>query len=82
MTLTWNLVSKHIRPHAELQSKVQQKIVKLEQYLQHFPPDAVHLLVNLQRHARRPDFTASLTLRLPSNILHSEKKARIKLRLS
>ena len=76
MTLTWNLVSKHIRPHEQLQSKVRQKIVKLERYLQPFPPEAVHLLVNLERHPRQDDFTASLTLRLPANILHVEKAAK------
>ena len=73
MTLKWNLVSKGMRPHAQLQTKLEQKIAKLETHLEHFPPDAVHLQVNLERHAKRVWFDAALTLRLPSNILQSKK---------
>jgi RNA polymerase sigma factor (sigma-70 family) len=76
MNLAWNLVSKHVRPHDQLQAKIRQKISKLEQHLQHFPPDAVHLLVNLEYHEKRDVFTSSLTLRLPSNILRSEKESK------
>lgn len=75
MILTWNLVTKHLNPHEQLQQKIRQKIGKLETHLQHFPPDAVHLLVHIERHPKREDFTASLTLRLPSNILHTRKVA-------
>jgi ribosome-associated translation inhibitor RaiA len=73
MTLKWNLVTKGMRPHAQLQDKLEQKIAKLGTYLEHFPPDAVHLQVNLERHPKRVQFTAALTLRLPSNVLQSEK---------
>lgn len=76
MTLAWNIVTKHIRPHAQLQDKIREKISKLEQHLQHFPPDAVHLLISLERHPKTERFTAALTLRVPSNILHSEKEAK------
>jgi RNA polymerase sigma factor (sigma-70 family) len=76
MKLAWNLVSKHLHPHAQLQAKIRQKISKMEQHLQHFPPDAVHLLVSLEHHAKRDVFTAALTLRLPSNILRSAKDAK------
>jgi DNA-directed RNA polymerase specialized sigma24 family protein/ribosome-associated translation inhibitor RaiA len=76
MTLAWNLVSKHIHPHDQLQDKIRQKISKLEEHLQHFPPEAVHLLVILEAHPKRDVFTAALTLRLPSNILHSRKEAK------
>jgi len=73
MTLKWNLVTKGMRPHAQLQEKLEQKIVKLETHLEHFPPDAVHLQVSLERHPKRVHFTATLTLRLPSNVLQSKK---------
>jgi ribosome-associated translation inhibitor RaiA len=73
MTLKWSLVTKGMRPHAQLQSKLEQKIAKLETHLEHFPPDAVHLQVNLEQHPKRELFTAALTLRLPSNILQSKK---------
>ena len=75
MTLKWNLTTKGMRPHGQLHGKLEDKIAKLESHLEHFPPDAVHLQVNLERHARKPLFAAALTLRLPSNILQSEKTA-------
>lgn len=73
MTLKWNLVTKGMRPHAQLQSKLKQKIAKLEKHLEHFPPDAVHLQVSLERHPKRVWFDTALTLRLPATVLQSEK---------
>ena len=73
MRLKWSLVTKGMRPHAPLQTKLEQKIAKLETHLEHFPSDAVHLHVNLERHPKRVWFTTALPLRLPSNILQSKK---------
>jgi len=73
MTLKWNLVTKGMRPRAQLQDKLEEKIAKLETHLEHFPSDAVHLHVNLERHPKREWFATALTLRLPSNILQSKK---------
>jgi ribosome-associated translation inhibitor RaiA len=73
MTLKWNLTTKGIRPHGQLNEKFQQKIRKLESHLEHFPTDAVYLQVNLEKHPRKPVFNAGLTLRLPSNVLRAEK---------
>lgn len=73
MTLKWNFVTKGMRPHAQLQSKLEQKFSKLETHLKHFPSDAVHLQANLERHPKRDWFDVALTLRLPSNILQSGK---------
>jgi len=73
MTLRWSLVTKGLHPHGQLKQKLQQKVRKLEKHLAHFPPDAVHLQVNLEKHPRKPVFEAGLTLRLPSNMLRAEK---------
>jgi ribosomal subunit interface protein len=73
MTLKWNLTTKGMRTHDQLQAKLAQKVAKLESHLEHFPPDAVHLHVDLERHPRKPLFAAALTLHLPSSILQSEK---------
>ena len=73
MTLKWNLVTKGMRPHNQLQAKLKQKVAKLETHLAHFPSDAVHLHVSLERHPKRDWFGSALTLRLPSNILESKK---------
>ena len=73
MTLKWSLLTTGMRPHAQIRNKLEQKISKLETHLEHFPPDAVHLQVHLQRQPRKIGFLASLTLRLPSNILRAQK---------
>ena len=73
MTLKWDLVTKGMRLHEQMQSKLEQKIAKLETHLEHFPSDAVHLQVNLERHPKRAWFATALTLRLPSNVLESKK---------
>lgn len=70
---SWNLVTRHLHPHEQLRKKLQQKIAKLAKHLQHFPTDAVHLHVALERHPKKQHFTAALTLRVPSNILRSRK---------
>ena len=74
-TLPWNLVTKNLQVDGLLRKKLRQKITKLEKHLKHFPPDAVHLLVVLERHSKMPLHAAALTLRVPSNILRSEKSA-------
>lgn len=75
MMLNWNLVARGMRPHGQLRAKLQQKIRKLEVHLEHFPADAVHLQVNLERMPKKELFSARLTLRLPSNVLHATKSA-------
>ena len=74
MTLKWTLVTKRIRPHGQLQKKLQEKISKLETHLEHFPPDAVQLQVNLEHNPKKSIFMTALTLRLPSNTLRAEKQ--------
>ncbi len=74
-SLPWNLLTKNVNGHEQLQSKIRQKISKLETHLQHFPPDSVHLQIALEQNPRKRMFTSSLNLRLPSNILHSTKSA-------
>ncbi len=71
----WNLVTKNLHGHELLRKKIRQKISKLERHLKHFPADSVHLHIGLERHPRRKLYTAALTLRVPSNILRSEKTA-------
>ncbi|MCL5096560.1 MAG: HPF/RaiA family ribosome-associated protein [Candidatus Omnitrophica bacterium] len=73
MSFSWHLVTRHIQPHAQLQERLRRKIAVLEKHLQRFPPEAVHLQIYLERNHNLPLFTAALTLRLPSNILRSEK---------
>ncbi len=60
--IPWNLVTKNLHGHELLGKKLRQKITKLEQHLKHFPPDAVHLHVALERHPKKEHYTAALTL--------------------
>ena len=72
----WNIVTENVSTTALLEKKLRQKLTKLERHLRHFPPDTVHLQIALARHARKELYRAALTLRIPHNILRSEKAAR------
>ena len=72
---SWNIVTRNLRENPFLPERILRKIRALEQHLQRFPPDAVHLVVELERHARKEEHRAVLTLRLPSHILHADKSA-------
>ena len=74
-TVPWNLVTNHFHGHELLRKKIREKITRLEKHLKHFPPDTVHLHIALERDLKKEHYTAELTLRLPSNILHSGKSA-------
>lgn len=71
--LSWNLITRNIERDEFLEKKIHHNIARLEKHLQGFPPDSVHLQVALERNPKKDCFTARLTLRVPSNILHSEK---------
>jgi ribosomal subunit interface protein len=73
---TWNIVTRGLHGHPLLRQKISSKIRTLERHLQRFPSDAVHLLIELERHPRKPEHRAVLTLRLPSHILHADKSAK------
>jgi ribosomal subunit interface protein len=72
----WNIVTRGLHEHPFLREKIHSKIRALERHLQRFPPDAVHLLIELERHPRKEEHRAVLTLRLPSHILHADKSAK------
>ncbi len=74
-SFTWNIVTKNFHAHEQLRGKVRQKLAKLERHLQRFTPDAVYLHVALEKYARKDLFRAGLVLRVPSNILRSDRRA-------
>jgi len=73
MKITWDLISKHIHPHTQLQEKLEEKVAHLGRFLQKFPQDAVHLHVKLEHHPKTALFTSALTLALPTGVLRSER---------
>lgn len=74
---SWNIVTRNMHGHPFLRERIHRTIRTLEHHhLQRFPPDAVHLLIELERHARKEEHRAVLTLRLPSHILHADKSAK------
>ena len=74
-SFSWNIVTKGFHAHEQVHQKVRSALSKLERHLEHFPSDAVHLQVMLEKHPRKPQFTAGLVLRVPSNILRSAQDA-------
>ncbi|MDZ7343664.1 MAG: HPF/RaiA family ribosome-associated protein [candidate division KSB1 bacterium] len=73
---SWNIVTRGLHEHPFLRDKIYSKIRTLEKHLQRFPADAVHLLIEIERHPRKEEHRAVLTLRLPSHILHADKSAK------
>lgn len=73
---TWNLVTRNLIGHPLLRKQLSRRVTALGKLLRHYPPDGVHLHVLLEKNPHRDIFMASLTLRLPRHILHSEKTAR------
>ncbi|HON08552.1 MAG TPA: HPF/RaiA family ribosome-associated protein [Verrucomicrobiota bacterium] len=70
--LPWNLVTQQFNAHEQLKDWVQREITKLERHLLNFPHEQVHLQVLVEMHKSSKNFTASLTLRLPSNLLNAK----------
>jgi ribosome-associated translation inhibitor RaiA/DNA-directed RNA polymerase specialized sigma24 family protein len=73
---SWNIVTRGLHGHPFLRENVHSKIRILERDLQRLPLDAVHLLIELERHPRKEEHRAVLTLRLPSHVLHADKMAK------
>ena len=74
-TFQWSIVTRNLHGHEMLRKQIQEKVGKLEKHLKHFPLDTVHLQIVLARQPKRALHVAALNLRLPSNILHSEKSS-------
>jgi len=74
-SFSWNIVTKGFHAQEQVHQKLRSSLSKLERHLEHFPSDAVHLQVVLEKHPRKPQFTAGLVLRVPSNILRSAQDA-------
>jgi ribosomal subunit interface protein len=73
--ISWNIVNKNVSPSVSLKQKLTRKVAVLAKYLIHFPPETLHLQVVLAKLMKRDLYTVSLTLRMPSNILHAEKSS-------
>ncbi len=74
MTYTWHSITKNI--HAEnLGLKFNRRLDKIKKQLLHFSENSVHLNIALEKNPKKEIYVASLTLHLPSNILHTEKSA-------
>jgi ribosome-associated translation inhibitor RaiA len=73
MELKWSLFTKDIRPHPQLRVKLQQKVHKIEEHLESFPPEALHLKVSLEKHQKKKWFRVALALKLPSEVIRIQK---------
>jgi ribosomal subunit interface protein len=74
--ITWNVVTVNFAANPSLLSYMREQMTELEQYLQGLPPDSAHLLVELTRNLKTDDYTAMLSLRLQTDVLHSEQSAK------
>jgi ribosomal subunit interface protein len=73
--ISWNIVNKNVDPGYTVKATLSRKVARLTRHLAGFAPETLHLQVLLERLPKKGLFTARLTLRLPSHILHAEKSA-------
>jgi ribosome-associated translation inhibitor RaiA len=77
MTLiTWNVVNINFHAAPSLLQHIRGKITALEIYFDDYPPDSVHLLVELARDLTTDVYTATLSLRTPKEVLRSQQSAK------
>jgi ribosome-associated translation inhibitor RaiA len=74
--IPWNVVTTNFHATESLLMHMRSQITQLEQYVEDFPPDSIHLLVELIRDLNTDTYTAALSLRLPDNILSSAQAAK------
>lgn len=72
----WNYVTRNMIGHPLLRKQMVRRVQALGKHLRDYPPDGVLLHVLVEKNPHRDIYTASLTLRLPRHILHSDKTAR------
>jgi len=71
--ISWNIVARGVRVTSLLQEKIRKRNGKFEKHLKRFPIDAVHLHIALEKNPGEPPYSAALSLRLPSTVLHAVK---------
>lgn len=74
--IPWNVVTTNFHATESLLMHMRNQITQLEQYLEDFPPDSLHLHVELTRDLNTGTYTDALSLRLPGNILSSAQAAK------
>jgi len=74
--IAWNVVTKNFHATESLLDHLREKITGLEPYLNDFPPDSVHLRIELARDLKTELYNAALALRLPTAILRSQQSGR------
>jgi ribosomal subunit interface protein len=73
--ISWNIVERNLTLDSRVKDKLTRKVATLAKYLAHFPPETLHLQVVLEKLAKKETYQVSLTLRVPSHILHAEKSS-------
>jgi RNA polymerase sigma factor (sigma-70 family) len=74
-SIVWKLITRDIEAEEQTRQQIRHEIALLEERLTGFAPEKLHLQIVLERHQRKPLYTAQLMLRLPANLLPSEKSA-------
>lgn len=75
MSISWNIVNNTGTPISAIEDRIRSKISKLETHLAKFPSKTVHLHIAINRNQRKKNYIVALNLRMPSNVLHSQKSS-------
>ena len=72
--MIYNVLYKNLEPMPQVEEHLEKKIQKVQDLLPTFDDDAVKLDVALEKHARREEYYASLTLAIPRKTLRATEK--------
>ncbi len=72
--IDYHLTTKRFDATPAVVDKVEEWIAKLERRARHFPPDLLHVDVELERRARREEYVARLRLSVGNTVLVTRKK--------
>ncbi|HEY4619347.1 MAG TPA: HPF/RaiA family ribosome-associated protein [Nitrospirota bacterium] len=67
-----NVFYKNLEPMPQVEAMLEKKISKVEELLPTFDDDTVSLEVTFEKHARREEYYASLTLSVPKKKLRAK----------
>ncbi len=72
--MIYNVFYKKMEPMPQVEAQLEKKVSKLEELLPTFDDDTISLEVTFEKHARREEYYASLTLSLPKKKLRAKDK--------
>jgi ribosomal subunit interface protein len=69
--MNFAMIYKNVEVREPVEIEANRQVSKLEKLLKSYAPDAVQLHASFEKQARKPEYSSTLNLSLPSGTLHS-----------